>query len=94
MFRRRPDAKRGKNGCVIGMLWQSTRILSFALSDGLVRWLTSVVSGNLRMYSVVNGLPVSRNIGMSKRTGCHSHGLERTFGYIPLIGCGSKPFKS
>ena len=46
------------------------------------------------MYSVVNGLLVSRNIGMSKRTGCHSHGPERNFGYIPLIGCVSKPFKS
>ena len=94
MFRRRPGAKRGKNGCVIGMIWQSARILSFALSDGLSRWLTSVISGNLRMYSVVNGLLVSRNIGMSKRTGCHSHGPERTFGYIPPIGRGNKPFKS
>ena len=90
MFRRRPDAKHGKNGCVIGMIWQSARILSFALSDGLSGWLTSVIYGNLRMYSVVNGLLVSRNIGMGKRTGCHSHGLERTFGYIPLIRCGLK----
>ena len=93
MFRRRPDAKRGKNGCAIGMIWQSATILSFALSDGPTRWLTSVISGNLRMYSVVNGLLVFRNIEMSKRTGCHNHGPERTFGYIPPIGCRNKPFK-
>ena len=74
MFRRRPDAKRGKNSCVIGMIWKSARIFPFALSDGLSRWLTSVISGSLRMYSVVNELLVSRNIEMSKRTGCHSHG--------------------
>ena len=94
MLRRRPDAKRGKNGCVIGMIWYSARILPFTLSDGLSPWLRSVIFVNLRMYSVVNGLLVSRNIGMSKRTGCHSNGPEGTFGHIPLVGCGSKPFKS
>ena len=35
------------------------------------------------MYSVANGLLVSLNIGMSKRTLCHSHGPERTFWLHP-----------
>ena len=45
LFRRSPDAKHGKNGRVIGMIWQSARILSLALSDGLSRWLTSAIFG-------------------------------------------------
>ena len=65
---------------------------------GIERWAKLLVDechfGNVQMYSVVTCMLLSQHIGMSKRTGCHSHSLEGTFGYIPPIGCGSKPGKT